>query len=129
MVSPEHRNSSISTRHGPIASCPLDDEVAHGPALVGAHLEVVVDRRHLAVEGEAEPGLCGRAGRDVVQEVDKAQPEALERLVPLPVPVGVRHQPHLAAVLLVHRLPPRVDPVSAAMLSERARSRSPELAR
>ena len=48
----------MSTRHGPIASCPRETRCAHGPALVGAHLEVVLDRRHLAVEGEAEAGLC-----------------------------------------------------------------------
>ena len=60
--------------------------------LLGADLEVVVDRRQLAVEREGEVRLRLEHLEDAVDEVDQLHPEALERPVPLPVPVRVRDE-------------------------------------
>ena len=74
--------------------------------LLGTDLEVVVDRRQLAVEGERELGLRLEHLHDPIDEVDELHPEALERPIPLAVPVGVRDE--------MDRLPPvgrhRVEP-------------------
>ena len=57
---------------------------------VGSHREVVVDHRHLAVELEVAVGLVGLEGvQQGVEEFDELHPENRERLVPLPVPMGV----------------------------------------
>ena len=58
--------------------------------VLGPDLEVVVDHGHLPVE--EEPGVRRVAleqGEELVEHLHQAQPEALVRLVPLPVPVGV----------------------------------------
>ncbi len=64
-----------------------------GPQAVfglGAYGQVVVDRGHLAVELEVgEGGVCLQQVEQAVDEIDELEPEALERLVPLTVPVGV----------------------------------------
>ena len=60
--------------------------------VLGPDLEVVVDHRHLPVE--EEPGVGGVAleqGDEPVEHLHEPQPEALVRLVPLPVPVGMGH--------------------------------------
>ena len=66
---------------------------------LGAHGQVVVDHRHLAVEQEVGVGRVGvEAGEQVVEQVDQAQAEGLVRLVPLAVPVGVGDDVHGSAV-------------------------------
>ena len=60
--------------------------------LLGADLEVVVDRRQLAVEREREVGLRLEHLEDAVDEVDQLHPEALERPIPLAIPVRVRYE-------------------------------------
>ena len=70
----------------------LGDEPADERLGFRADLEVVVDRRALAVEREPEPAVRLHPLEQLVDEVDEAQPERLERLVPLAVPVGVRDQ-------------------------------------
>ena len=61
------------------------------PLLVlGPHFEVIVHHGHLPVEEEAGVGGVGlEQGDECVEHPDQAQPEALVRLVPLPVPVGM----------------------------------------
>ena len=59
---------------------------------LGPDLEVVVDRGGLAVEREAPPLVGRHPLEQLVDQLDEAQPEHLERLVPLPVPMGVRDQ-------------------------------------
>ena len=66
---------------------PLDPGAALGP-----DLEVVVDGRDLAVEGEGEPLVGLHRVEELVDELDEPHPEHLERLVPLAVPVGVRDE-------------------------------------
>src|SRR3546814_15918698 len=58
-------------------------------------LQVVGHDGHLPVQGEPEVWVGLGSGDDVVHHVDQAQPEHLERLVPLPDPVGVRHENNL----------------------------------
>ena len=90
MVSPETKNSSIRMYHGPHGQ---PARRGQGPdPLFGLrpHLEVVVDHGHLAVQ--QEPGVGGvglHQGQQRIEQLDQAQPEGLEGLVPLPVPVGV----------------------------------------
>ena len=60
--------------------------------LLRPDLEVVVDRRELAVEREGELGLRLEHLQHTVDEVDELHAEALERSVPLAVPVGVRDE-------------------------------------
>ena len=57
-----------------------------------AHFEVVVDRRQLPVEREDEVRLGLQQVEHAVDETDELQAKALEREVPLPVPVGVRDE-------------------------------------
>ena len=66
--------------------------------LLGTNLEVVVDRRELAVERERELGLRLEHLHDPVDEVDELHPEALERPIPLAVPVRMGDE--------MDRLPP-----------------------
>jgi hypothetical protein len=57
---------------------------------LGPHRQVVVHHRHLAVEHEVGVGgITLQLGQQSVEEVDEAQPERLERGVPLAVPVRV----------------------------------------
>ena len=58
----------------------------------GPDLEVVVDRRGLAVEREAQPVVGLHPLEELVDQVDQTHPEDLERLVPLAIPVGVGDQ-------------------------------------
>ena len=60
--------------------------------LLGPDLEVVIDRRQLAVEGECEVGLRLQHLEDAVDEVDQLHPEALEGAVPLTIPMRVRYE-------------------------------------
>ena len=91
MVSPETRNSSIRMYQGPIDSRP---EAARAPD--------AAPRPRAGPRGSRRPRPSGRragsgstrgrpraaaAGR---RAADQPEPEGLERLVPLPVPVGVR---------------------------------------
>ncbi len=61
---------------------------------VRADLEVVVDGGELAVEREAERRIGVEHVKDTVDHVDELHPEALERPIPLAVPVRVRHEVH-----------------------------------
>ena len=62
------------------------------PLHLGPHLEVVVDDRHLPVEHEVRVAGVGLEQRDQrVDQLDQRQAEVLVRLVPFPVPMGVRH--------------------------------------
>ena len=63
---------------------------------VGADLEVVVDDRSLAVEKEVRVrGVVLEEVQQVVEQADEPDPHGLERRVPLPVPMGVGHDPDL----------------------------------
>jgi len=53
---------------------------------------MIVDRGGLPVEGEMELRVGLGADQDIVEQVDQAQPEPLERLVPFPIPMRVRDQ-------------------------------------
>ena len=68
---------------------------------LGADLEVVVDGRRLAIEREAQARIRRHPLQQLVDQVDQAHPEDLERLVPLAVPVRVRDEMDdgLAAIL------------------------------
>ena len=59
---------------------------------LGPHLEVVVQRRELAVQGEAVALVGLHRVEERIDEPDQLQAEPLEREVPLPVPVGVGNQ-------------------------------------
>ena len=72
---------------------PLLDQPADPTLVLGAHLEVVVDRLELAVEREDETRVRLEHVEDAIDQPDESQPEALEREVPLPVPVRVRDEP------------------------------------
>ena len=65
---------------------------AQAPLVLGADLQVVVDHGQLAVQQEVAVGaVLLHQVQQVVDEADELQPEGLERVVPLPVPVGVGH--------------------------------------
>ena len=82
-----HEDVPGSTREPPGGGQP-----AQALLVLGSHLEIVVDHRHLAVEEEAGVGRVGLHRREqMVDELDQPQAEGLERRVPLPVPVSVRH--------------------------------------
>src|SRR6185295_684148 len=70
----------------------LGDELPDQRLGLRADLEVVVDRGGLTIEREAEPGIRGHPLEQLVDEVDEAHAEHLERLIPLAVPVGVRDE-------------------------------------
>jgi hypothetical protein len=59
---------------------------------LGPHLQVVVERRQLAVEREPVPLVLLHQVEQPVDQPDELQAEALEGEVPLPVPVGVRNE-------------------------------------
>ncbi len=72
-------------------------ERAQSCLVAGTDLEVVVDHRHLAVEQEvAVRTVLPELVEEVVDQLDQPEPEGLERLVPLAVPVGVGHDRHRA---------------------------------
>jgi hypothetical protein len=79
-----------------------------------ADLQVIVDRGELPVEGEPLPRVALHPVEHVVEQGHQSQPEPLERLVPLPVPVRVWHHDDLGRS--GHRLsasPPIAAPVSS----------------
>ena len=60
--------------------------------VLGANLEVVVEDRHLAIEHESGVARVVFHQRDQrVEQLDQLQAKGLERLVPLAIPVRVRH--------------------------------------
>ncbi len=70
---------------------------------IGAHLQVVVDHRGLAVEEEPGEGRVAlEQVEQVVDEVDQLHPVGLERCVPLAVPVGVGNDRHLTSGISSH---------------------------
>ena len=73
----------------PDRQAPLGDQAPDQRFRAGTHLEVVVDGRSLAVEREAEPRIALHPLEELVDQLDEAHPEDLERLVPLAIPVGV----------------------------------------
>ena len=90
MVSPDTRNSSMRMYHGPTVIRPAAARACRRAFVLGTDLQVVVDDGELAVEQEVAVGAV--ALHQVEQVVDQAhqlQPVGLERVVPLPVPVGV----------------------------------------
>ena len=70
----------------------LLDERTQPLLVLGPDLEVVVDRLQLAVEREDEPLVRLHQLEHVVDQPDQLQAEALERQVPLAVPVRVGDQ-------------------------------------
>ena len=89
MVSPDAKNSSIKMYHGPIEILP-PPPAPQAPFGLGAHLEVVVDHGHLAVQHEVRVRVVGLdQGQQGVDQVDQVEAKLLVGLVPLPVPVGV----------------------------------------
>ncbi len=105
MVSPETMNSSIRIIHGPTWRRPAPRQRAQPRLGLGAHREVVVDDRGLAVEQEPrERRVALEEVEQVVDEVHELHPVALERRVPLAVPVRVRDDAHATSALL--RPPP-----------------------
>ena len=76
----------------PDGQAALGDEPADQGLRRGPDLEVVVDGRRLAVEREAQPRIRRHPLEELVDQVDQAHPEHLERLVPLAVPVRVGDQ-------------------------------------
>ena len=62
------------------------------PFGLGPDLEVVVDRRQLAVEREAQALVGLERVEHLVDDVDERHAERLERPVPLPVPVRMRDE-------------------------------------
>ena len=67
------------------------DERLDPPAIAGADGQVVLERDRLAIEGErAEPRLALEQIEQVAEHRHQLGAEALEPLVPLAVPVGVR---------------------------------------
>ena len=76
---------------GPNGDPPERGEPADGGLALRADLEVVVDHRGLPVEVEVGEASLGEV-EEAVHHRDQALPEDLERLVPLPVPVGVGHE-------------------------------------
>ena len=90
MVSPDTRNSSIRMYQGPTVIRPAAARAPQPGLVLGADLQVVVDDRQLAVEQEVAVGAVAlHQVEQVVDQADQLQAEGLERLVPLPVPVGV----------------------------------------
>ncbi len=94
IVSPDTMNSSMRIIHGPTWRRPAPASARTRCSWCGAHLEVVVDDRGLAVEEEPGERLIGlQQVEEVVDQVHQLHPVALERGVPLPVPVGVGDDP------------------------------------
>ncbi|GAB3979588.1 hypothetical protein GCM10027615_56320 [Plantactinospora veratri] len=90
---------------------------------LGAYLQVVVDGGELAVQGEPLARIALHPFEHLVEECHQAEPEALERLVPLAVPVGVRHHhdarryAHCGTSTLVRRHPVAASPPTAVPVS------------
>ena len=78
--------------HGPDGDAAGADQPAEPRLVVGAHGEVVVDDGELPVEEEVGVARIGlEVGEQPVEQLHQPEAEALERQVPLPVPVRVRH--------------------------------------
>jgi hypothetical protein len=73
----------------PDREAPLFDQAADSRLRLGPHLEVVVDGGELSVEREPVAGVGLHGIEQPVDQPDESQPEALEREVPLAVPVRV----------------------------------------
>ncbi len=58
----------------------------------GPDLQIVVHRRELPVQCEAQALVRLELLEHLVDDVDERDPEGLERAVPLPVPVRVRNE-------------------------------------
>ena len=89
MVSPETKNSSIRMYHGPIDSRPAPPGPGSGPR---SRAGPPGSRRPPPSARRAGSGVGGVGLHQVeqaVEQLDQLQPEGLERLVPLAVPVGV----------------------------------------
>ncbi len=84
-----HEHLPGADREPSLLDEPLDPPLGFGP-----DLQVVVDCRELAVEGEAVALVCLHEVEQAVDEPDEPQAEALEREIPLAVPVRVRDDFH-----------------------------------
>ena len=73
----------------------LDLSAAHGAlepsSRFGPDLQVIVDHDRLSVHQESEVGIGLGQGEQLVPQLDELGPEALKGGIPLPIPVGVRH--------------------------------------
>ena len=94
MVSGETTNSSIGTTHGPIPSRPPATAARTAPFRLRPDRQVVVDRRRLPVQPEVLQPAALQQLEDGIEQPDQPHPPRLERHVPLPVPMGVGHDPH-----------------------------------
>jgi hypothetical protein len=79
-----HQHLPGADREPPLLDEPPDPRLSLGP-----DLEVVVEGRELAVEGEAVALVGVHQVEQPIDQTDELQPEALEGEVPLPVPVRV----------------------------------------
>ena len=78
--------------HGPMLSRPAAASARSRSSCLGAHLEVVVDDGHLAVEHEVRvAGVALEQGDQCVDQLDEGEAEVLVGLVPFPIPVRVRN--------------------------------------
>ena len=82
-----HQDLPRADREASLGDQPADQRLRLGP-----DLEVVVDGGRLAVEREAEPRILLHPVEQLVDQLDETHPERLERLVPLAIPMGVRHE-------------------------------------
>ena len=94
--------------HGPTCRRPAVASACRRGFGFGSHREVVVDHRGLAVEQEArERRIALEQVEEVVDQVHELHAVALERRVPLPVPVGVRDDADGFHRLRIRVRPPR----------------------
>ena len=77
---------------GPDREPPGLDQPAYPGLGVSPDLEVVVDQRELAVQRKAQPLVSLEQLEQLVNDLDQRDAKALERPIPLPVPVGVRDE-------------------------------------
>ena len=87
-ASPLGISSSARTYHGPASSRPSRSSCAELGGALGADVEIVVEDDRLPVEQKAS-----RRRRRIVEQLvdqrDESLPKALERMVPLAIPVRV----------------------------------------
>lgn len=70
----------------------IGDQGHDAIAVLRSHLQVVLDRGHLTVDGEPEVRVRLGCLQHGVESGDKPVPEHLERLVPFPVPMEMGHE-------------------------------------
>ena len=81
-------------RPGPDPEPPGGHRRPHPALRLGPHGQVVVDGGRLPVQPEMGQTPALQLVEEPVEQPDEPDPPRLERHVPLPVPVGVGHDPH-----------------------------------